>query len=147
LQSQEDTIDVNVGGTQKGFEGTYKLKAVLGSGAFSTVREGVQKATGDVHAIKIVTKKNLSEEDDVALHDEVDILRVMTHPNIVKLYDFFDEPSYYYLALENMTGGELFDRIVIKKYYNECDARDLIIILLEAMNCEFPCFAFHTAAF
>lgn len=133
-QSQEDNIDITVEGTVSSFEANYKLKAVLGSGAFSTVREGVCKTTGDVHAIKIVTKKNLSEEDDLALQDEVDILRKMAHPNIVELYNFFDEHSYYYLALENMTGGELFDRIVVKKYYNEGDARDLIIILLEAMN-------------
>lgn len=62
---------MSVGGTQSGFEGSYKLRAVLGSGAFSTVREGVNKNTGDVTAVKIVTKKNLSAEDDVALQDEV----------------------------------------------------------------------------
>ena len=69
--SEAGGINLSVGGTQSGFEGSYKLRAVLGSGAFSTVREGVNKNTGDVTAVKIVTKKNLSAEDDVALQDEV----------------------------------------------------------------------------
>lgn len=58
----------------------------------------------------------------------------MKHPHIIRLYDFFIEPSTYYLVMEQMSGGELFDRIVAKAYYNEKEARDTCKILLEAME-------------
>ena len=51
----------------------------------------------------------------------------------MKLYDFFDEKRYYYMAIELMEGGELFERIVKKTFYNEMDARGLVRILLDAL--------------
>ena len=136
--TSSETLEVNLDGPRTsvstGFDGQYKLKAVLGTGAFSTVREGEHKATKVVYAIKCVTKKNLSEEDRLALLDEVDILKALTCQSIIRLYDFFDEAQFYYLVMENMTGGELFDRIVAKQYYSEQDARDLIATLLKAMD-------------
>lgn len=41
----------------------------------------------------------------------------------MKLYDFFEEKHFYYLVMEILNGGELFDRIVLKQYYNEKEAR------------------------
>ena len=69
-----------------------------------------------------------------ALFSEVDVLKSLRHPNVVKLYDFFEGTKHYYLVMEKMTGGELFDRIVTKSFYNESDARDLSKILLKAMD-------------
>lgn len=62
------------------------------------------------------------------------ILKEMKHIHIIRLYDFFVEPSTYYLVMERMRGGELFDRIVAKAYYNEKEARDTCKILLEAIE-------------
>lgn len=46
---------------------------------------------------------------------KVQILRMLQHPNVVKIYQFFqDDPDYYYVVLEFVAGGELFDRIVQK---------------------------------
>lgn len=86
------------------------------------------------YAVKIVTKAKLTREDDLALKDEIGILRNVNHPNIIKLYDVFDEADHYYLVTELMRGGELFDRIVTKNYYNEKEARDVCKILFEALN-------------
>lgn len=47
----------------------------------------------------------------------------ISHENIVKLYDFFEEKHFYYLVMEILNGGELFDRIVLKQFYNEKEAR------------------------
>ena len=58
----------------------------------------------------------------------------MKHPNIIRLYDVFNEKEYYYLVTEKMSGGELFDRIVQKSYYNEKEARDTCVILFRAMS-------------
>lgn len=46
---------------------------------------------------------------------QVQILRELDHPNIVQIYQFYPkDPAYYYVVLEYMVGGELFDRIVKK---------------------------------
>jgi serine/threonine protein kinase len=56
------------------------------------------------------------------------------HPNIIHMHAFYEEPTHYYLVMEVMAGGELFDRIVQKSFYNEKEARDLVRILLESIN-------------
>jgi len=112
----------------------YKLQRELGSGSFSTVREGINKQTNERFAVKIVKRMDLPLEDEEALIEEVTILRGISHPNIIKLFDFFEEKHFYYLVTELMQGGELFDRIVKKTFYNEKEARDLVKILLSAVK-------------
>jgi calcium/calmodulin-dependent protein kinase I len=97
------------------------------------VKKGSHRQTQKSYAIKIVTKSKLTKEDEVALKDEIDILTRLDHNHIIRLYDTFEEPSYYYLVTEILEGGELFDRIVSKAYYNEKEARDVCKILFEAM--------------
>ena len=118
----------------KRFDELYRLKGVLGTGAFSTVREGFHRNDKNVlYAVKCINRKKLSEEDEAALLDEVSILKAMQHEHIIRLFDFFDEPATYYLVMERMRGGELFDRIVAKAYYNEKEARDTCKTVLEAV--------------
>jgi serine/threonine protein kinase len=121
-------------GAPKSFSDTYTLGKVLGEGAFSVVRAAVNKQTGQNVAIKCIAKKNLSAEDETALKQEVQILQMLDHPHILKCYGFFDEPGMFYLPTEIMEGGELFDRIVKKTYYNEKEARDLILILISTIG-------------
>ena len=116
------------------FLDVYKLGKELGSGAFSVVKEGTHKKSGQSFAIKIVTKSKLTDEDEAALQDEISVLNELKHDNIIRLYDVFDEKQYYYLVTEKMMGGELFDRIVQKSYYNEKEARDTCLVLFRALN-------------
>jgi len=120
--------------TGKHFNEVYKLGKQLGEGAFSVVKEGQNRQTHDSYAIKCITKAKLSKEDEVALKDEIDVLKDFDHQHIIRLYDVFEEPQHYYLVTEKMTGGELFDRIVQKSYYNEKEARDTCEILLQAIH-------------
>lgn len=71
--------------------------------------------------------------DDAAIYDEVAILASLSHPHIVPLIDFFDEKDCYFLVMELMSGGDLFDRIGKKKSYSEADARDLVVKMLKAV--------------
>jgi len=86
------------------------------------------------YAIKCINRKKLTEEDEAALLDEVSILQEMKHKHIIRLFDFFKEAANYYLVLEEMDGGELFDRIVAKAYYNEKEARDTCKIIIDAVG-------------
>jgi len=118
----------------KKFNDVYRLGETLGKGAFSVVREGTHKKSGSSFAVKIVMKSQLTPEDETALKDEINILQDMEQPHIIRLYAVYDESSYFYLITERMLGGELFDRIVSKCYYNEKEARDVCAILFGAMN-------------
>lgn len=84
-------------------------------------------------AIKCVLRKDLPPPDDAAIYDEVAILSSVHHPHIVPLIDFFDEKDCYFIIMELMSGGDLFDRIGKKKSYSEADARDLVLKMLKAV--------------
>ncbi|EED90504.1 myosin light chain kinase [Thalassiosira pseudonana CCMP1335] len=116
------------------FDGSYKRGKTLGEGAFSVVIEATKKDTDESYAVKVVTKSKLTKEDEVALKDEIAVLNELKHQHIIRLYEVFEEPSYYYLVTEQMRGGELFDRIVSKSYYNEKEARDVCKILFESIG-------------
>jgi calcium/calmodulin-dependent protein kinase I len=75
----------------------------------------------------------LPPADDAAIYDEVAILASLNHPHITPLIDFFDEKDCYFIVMELMSGGDLFDRIGKKKAYSEADARDLIVKMLKAV--------------
>eukprot|EP00531_Pseudo-nitzschia_arenysensis_P015637 CAMPEP_0116121086 /NCGR_PEP_ID=MMETSP0329-20121206/3514_1 /TAXON_ID=697910 /ORGANISM="Pseudo-nitzschia arenysensis, Strain B593" /LENGTH=354 /DNA_ID=CAMNT_0003614885 /DNA_START=92 /DNA_END=1156 /DNA_ORIENTATION=+ len=126
--------DADKSSSGKHFNEVYKLGKQLGEGAFSVVKEGSKRSTGESYAIKIVTKAKLSKEDEVALKDEIDVLQDMEHRHIIRLYDVFEEPQHYFLVTEKMMGGELFDRIVQKSYYNEREARDTCLVLFSAIQ-------------
>ena len=106
----------------------------LGEGAFSVVIEATKKSTSQSFAVKVVTKAKLTKEDEVALKDEINVLNELKHNHIIRLYAVFEEKAYWYLVTEKMTGGELFDRIVSKSFYNEKEARDVCKILFDAIG-------------
>ena len=91
---------------------------------------------GVVFAVKCFAKTaKLNEEEIVSLKEEVQVLRTVDHPNIIKLYEFYEESDKFYMVTELMEGGELFDRIVKKTFYTEKEARDLVKILLSVLQC------------
>ncbi|KAH9286560.1 Calcium/calmodulin-dependent protein kinase type 1 [Echinococcus granulosus] len=118
----------------------YCMKELLGTGAFSEVRLAEDKLNpGTFCAIKCIRKRShqkQSEEDapneddfksrEASLKNEISVLRRLSHPNIVQLIDAFEDEDSYYLIMELVTGGELFDRIVDKGSFTEKDASDLI---------------------
>mmetsp|Transcript_31317 Transcript_31317/g.91325 ORF Transcript_31317/g.91325 Transcript_31317/m.91325 type:complete len:519 (-) Transcript_31317:170-1726(-) len=115
------------------FREVYQLNARLKSGSFATVCRGTHRASGKKVAIKCVLRKDLPPTDDAAIFDEVAIMSALSHPHIVPLIDFFEEKDCYFLVMELMSGGDLFDRIGKKKTYSEADARDLVLKMLKAM--------------
>ena len=58
----------------------------------------------------------------------------MNHPHIVRLEGFYDDKDYYYIVTELVDGGELFEKIVEKKFYNENEARAVVKTLVEAVG-------------
>jgi serine/threonine protein kinase len=98
------------------------------------VRPALVRKTGEKVAVKIINRAGLSKEDEKDLRTEVSILKQLQHPNIVRLIDFFEEPLTYIIVMEYVVGGELFDRIVKKAFYNEKEARDCVAVLFNAVK-------------
>ncbi|KAG1715953.1 hypothetical protein ID866_1242 [Astraeus odoratus] len=107
--------------TYKGLE-NFKLLDKMGDGAFSNVYKAIDLTTNQKVAVKVVRKFELN-----ASQVEVQIMRGINHPSIVKLLSFSESPEYYFLVLELMGGGELFHQIVKLTYFSENLSRHVIL--------------------
>jgi len=114
---------------------SYELGEVIGEGAFSVVRLGTDRATGEQHALKIMDRKKMSESELKMLNQEVEILQSVKHPNIVTLHETLEEGDTFCVALEVLSGGELFDRIIDapEGHYTEADACETVIQMVGAV--------------
>jgi len=72
------------------------------------VKQAKNRETGKLVAVKIFNKQKMSDEDKVALETEIEILMQIDHPNIVKLFNVFEEEEHWCLVMELMEGGDLF---------------------------------------
>jgi len=101
--------------------GDYRIGKVLGTGSYGYVRLGVNIITGEQFAIK--TLKDAHNKKGI--QREIAILRLLDHPNIVKLHDVVEDvkTGTFYLVLELAGGGELFDYIVARGRLREKEAR------------------------
>lgn len=112
----------------------YSIGSKLGTGGFAVVRKCKRRSDGAVFALKVINKKNLDKDDLVILESEVNIMRQIEHPNIVRLYDVFDSRSKMCLVLDILEGGELFDRIIEKGHFTEKDAATSFQQMCEALQ-------------
>mmetsp|Transcript_1999 Transcript_1999/g.2312 ORF Transcript_1999/g.2312 Transcript_1999/m.2312 type:complete len:356 (-) Transcript_1999:233-1300(-) len=99
---------------------------LLGEGQFAVVYKCYSKDSGEEYAVKVIEKKNLTEQDKEGLKLEIQVLTEVDHHSIVKLHDTFEMKGKIYLVLELVKGGELFDRIVKKESYSERDAASCV---------------------
>lgn len=117
----------------------YKLGGVLGVGAFAEVRKVTQRRTRAVRAMKVINKSKLVEEDQQQkLIMEIQILKALDHPNILKTYEYYLDTKNIYIIIEICTGGELFDKIIERESFTEAEAASIMKQLFEAV-----CYAHH----
>jgi len=113
----------------------YDITTLLGSGTFSDVKLGIEKSTGKEWAVKIISKKgDVKERRLEIIATEINILEAVHHKNIVNLKEYFETDSTYYLVMEKITGGELFDKIVELTSYSEKDASNITKQILEGVQ-------------
>ena len=84
-------------------------------------------------AIKTIKKSSTLIKADLLLR-EIDILKSIDHPNIIKFYEYFEDLDNIYIVMEYCSGGELFDRILESKGLSELDASKYMKKLLAAVN-------------
>ena len=86
----------------------YEVKNKLGSGKFGLVKLGIEKKTGQKVAIKIMKKSSMDSSDLELVRTEIEILKICQHPNIIRLYNVFENADYMYIIMEYCSGGDLF---------------------------------------
>ena len=108
----------------------YIMGKTLGTGTFGTVRLCIHKATKQTRACKIIKKAN---QDMEALYDEVEILSKLSHPNIMQIFEVYNDKTNFYIVSEFCQGGELFDAISKKGNFTENEACKIIKQVLSAI--------------
>ena len=112
----------------------YKITRKIGSGAYGEVRKWYVRESGELRAVKIIKKKALAEDERKKLKNEAEILRQMDHPNIIKLYEIFEDKKYYYIIMEFLTGGELFEKITDEDFYGDFTEKDAANIMQQVFR-------------
>jgi calcium/calmodulin-dependent protein kinase I len=124
------------------FSQVYELGDKIQTGSFAVVHACRHIETGKDYAVKKIPRQSPTQpippgsaepSTDASVLHEVGIMNQLDHPHIVRVVDFFEHETYYYIVMERMRGGDVFDRILAQKQYTEKDARDLSRILLKAL--------------
>jgi serine/threonine protein kinase/pSer/pThr/pTyr-binding forkhead associated (FHA) protein len=125
----------------------YEIRELLGTGTSGEVYRGIKKDTGRDWAVKVINLRklishggnnnsNLMNEmiaNTAVITKEAEMLRSLRHPNIVHLEDIFSDDENIFLIMELSYGGDLFDRISMKKRYSEDEAKKVMLQLTDAM--------------
>jgi len=115
---------------------SYDVIRQLGKGGFGKVYEVRHKKTGEIRPCKHLSKLNIKNLEK--FKNEIELLRKMDHPNIVKLYEIFESERSLYLIMEECKGGEVFSKIIerinAKLMYSEKDAANIIKQVISCIN-------------
>ncbi|CAG9310554.1 unnamed protein product [Blepharisma stoltei] len=111
----------------------YIIHDEIGSGAFSTVKRATHKETNLPRAIKIISKSGIADEVREKLNEEVEILKELDHPNIIKIYEIIEDDSSLNIVTELCEGQELFNKIVECKPFSETQAAIIMYQILSGL--------------
>ena len=106
----------------------YEVQKKIGEGAYGKIYKVRNKQSGDIRAMKQVTKTKI--QDMGKFQDEIKILSTVDHPNIVRLFEVIEDDKYYNLIQELCTGGELLTRA----QKNQLKEKDIARIFYQIMS-------------
>ena len=140
IQKESDILTFNkqnfVSLTEGLFSSKYEISKNLGKGAYGRVLEVRNKITGEFRACKQLPKIKISNVEKI--QREISILKKVDHPNIIKLYEVFEDDKYIYLIMEQCKGGELFDKIINhiqkKKMFSEKEAASIFYQVISSLS-------------
>mmetsp|Transcript_7785 Transcript_7785/g.14902 ORF Transcript_7785/g.14902 Transcript_7785/m.14902 type:complete len:527 (-) Transcript_7785:3970-5550(-) len=124
--SSEDELDMWVNSFRKvsilsGIHDDYDMGEKLGEGNYATVLRATDNETGSTVAIKCIPKEKLQRSSQGAkiLVNEIDCMRRLDHPNILKIERVYEENEHVYIVLEYVEGGDLFAKIIAAEKFSE----------------------------
>ncbi|KAF5944052.1 hypothetical protein HYC85_018129 [Camellia sinensis] len=115
--------------------GRYELGRTLGEGTFAKVKFARNIETGENVAIKILDKEKILKHKMIAqIKREISTMKLIRHPNVIRMYEVMASKTKIYIVLELVTGGELFDKIASKGRLKEDEARKYFQQLINAVD-------------
>ncbi|KAI4303699.1 hypothetical protein MLD38_039300 [Melastoma candidum] len=115
--------------------GKYELGRTLGEGTFAKVKFARNVETGDNVAIKILDKEEVLKHKMIGqIKREISTMKLIRHPNVIRMYEVMASKKRIYIVLELVTGGELFDKIASKGRLKEDEARKYFQQLINAVD-------------
>jgi calcium-dependent protein kinase len=126
--------DVIVSGNEVNPETIYLKTKMLGSGAFGEVWLVHHKDLDRDFAMKIIKKRKNKKNDEREILNEIEILKKLDHPKILKVVDFYSTLKKYYIITEYCHEGELFNEIIKVGKFDEGQAAFIINQILKAIT-------------
>ncbi|KAK8629251.1 hypothetical protein V6N13_078100 [Hibiscus sabdariffa] len=115
--------------------GKYELGRTLGEGSFAKVKFARNIETGENVAIKIVDKEKVMKHKMIGqIKREISTMKLIRHPNVIRMYEVMASKTKIYIVLEFVTGGELFDKIASRGRFKEEEARKYFQQLINAVD-------------
>ena len=112
----------------------YSILKALGHGSFGHVFKVVHKKTGNIRSIKVIPKNNLKPgftKDEII--QEINILKSLDHPHIIKMFEFYVDENNYYLVNEFCSEGDLGEKLGKIKYFTENVTKLLMFQIFNAV--------------
>ena len=112
----------------------YSILKALGHGSFGHVFKVVHKVTGNIRSIKVIPKNNLKPgftKDEII--QEINILKSLDHPHIIKMFEFYVDENNYYLVNEFCSEGDLGEKLVKIKFFTENVTKLLMFQIFNAV--------------
>ena len=129
------TNNVIVGQSKSDPSKDYKKKQFLGEGSFASVYLVQNRITESIRAMKVIKKSSTTtEEDEKEIINEINILKIMDHPNILKIFEFYSNKESYSIITEYCSGGELFNEITENGPFNERYSAYVMYQILSSIN-------------
>ena len=103
---------VTMGDTKNMIAGLYDLGETIGEGHYAVVKLAKHVFTGEKVAVKVIDKMKLDQMTRTQMMQEVRLMKLVQHPNVVRLYEVIDTQTKLYLVLELGDGGDMYDYIM-----------------------------------
>lgn len=114
--------------------GKYEVGRTIGEGTFAKVKFAKHSETGESVAIKVMAKTTILKHRMVEqIKREISIMKIVRHPNIVRLHEVLASQTKIYIILEFVMGGELYDKIVQQVKLSENESRRYFQQLIDAV--------------
>jgi len=113
----------------------YKVSSeVIGRGTYGEIRAALHIPTNEMRAIKIIFKNESESNEIKSIFREIQLLKQLDHPNIIKIYEYFADEKFIFIVTELVRDGQLFEQIIDAHHFSEKRAALIFRQILSAVN-------------
>ena len=110
----------------------YEIVDNLNSGKYGIIKQVINKETKEICCMKVMNKKTMTSKDLHESKTEVEIMKICQHPNLVRLYDIYENQENKYLVMEYCEEGDLFKYLESKNF--KISEKEVIVILKQLLS-------------